>query len=94
MLVREPDLLVRPSRLLLLRLTRALAPALAGGAVTIGCAYPTYSTRLGDGPDSVDLRMDTPFLRSGQQATLVIQSVSRVPLRSTPLRSLQKSGEP
>jgi hypothetical protein len=65
---------VRPSRLLLLRLARAFAPALAGGAVTIGCAYPTYSTRLADGPDSVHLRMDTPFLRSGQEATLVIQS--------------------
>jgi hypothetical protein len=65
---------VRTSQLLLIRLARALAPALAGGAVAAGCAYPTYSTRLADGPQPVDLRMDTPFLRNGQQAMVVIQS--------------------
>jgi hypothetical protein len=65
---------VRPSQLLLIRLARALAPALTGGTVATGCAYPTYSTRLADGPEPVDLRMDTPFLRNGQQAMVVIQS--------------------
>ncbi len=65
---------MRPSQLLFIRLARALAPALAGGTVAAGCAYPTYSTRLADGPQPVDLRMDTPFLRNGQQAMVVIQS--------------------
>jgi hypothetical protein len=65
---------VRPSQLLLIRLARALAPALTGGTVATGCAYPTYSTRLADGPKPVDLKMDTPFLRNGQQAMVVIQS--------------------
>ena len=65
---------MRPSQLLSVRLARALAPALAGGAVATGCSYPTYSTRLADGPKPVDLRMDTPFLRSGQQSTVVVQS--------------------
>jgi hypothetical protein len=65
---------VRSSQLFFIRLARALAPALAGGAVATGCAYPTYSTRLADGPQPVDLRMDTPYLRHGQQAMVVIQS--------------------
>jgi hypothetical protein len=65
---------VRPSQLRLIRLARALAPALTGGTVATGCAYPTYSTRLADGPEPVVLRMDTPFLRNGQQAMVVIQS--------------------
>jgi hypothetical protein len=65
---------VRTSQLLVIRLARALVPALTGGTVATGCAYPTYSTRLADGPEPVDLRMDTPFLRNGQQAMVVIQS--------------------
>jgi hypothetical protein len=65
---------VRPSRLFFLRLARVLAPALAGGAAATGCAYPTYSTRLADGREPVDLKMDTPFLRSGQQTMAVVQS--------------------
>ena len=65
---------MRPSQLLLIRLARAFTPALAGGTVAAGCAYPTYSTRLADGPQPVDLRMDTPYLRNGQQAMVTIQS--------------------
>jgi hypothetical protein len=71
---RHCVLLVRSSRLFLYWLARALAPVIVAGAVATGCAYPTYSTRLAEGPDSVDLRMDTPFLRSGQQSMVVIQS--------------------
>jgi hypothetical protein len=71
---------VRHSRFFLLRLARALAPAvapaLAGGTAAIGCAVPTHSTRLADGPEPVDLRMDMPYLRSGQPAMVVIQSPS------------------
>jgi hypothetical protein len=67
---------VRSSQLLLLRLTHVLAPAVAGGTLAAGCSYPTYSTRLADGPQPVDLRMDTPFLRSGQQSVVVVQSAN------------------
>ncbi|HEY9506584.1 MAG TPA: hypothetical protein VIQ27_11470 [Gemmatimonadales bacterium] len=67
---------MRHSRPLLLRLARVLVPTLAGGAAAVGCALPTYSTRLADGPDPVDLRMDTPVLRNGQQSIVVVQSPS------------------
>ena len=64
-------------RLLASRLACVLAPAfvLVGGGL-LGCAMPTYSTRLADGPEPVELRMDTPVLRSGQEAVVVVKSAS------------------
>lgn len=63
-------------RLLVSRLARALTPALAGGSAALGCAVPTHSTRLADGPEPVELRMDTPVLHGGQEAVVVIRSPS------------------
>lgn len=66
---------MRHSRLLVLHFARILAFTLvAVGAA--GCAFPTYSTRLDDGLDPVELRMDSPVLRSGQEAVVVIRSPS------------------
>ena len=64
---------MRHTRPFIPRLVRALAPTLAVGAV-IGCAVPSHSTRLADGPEPVELRMDTPVLRSGQEAIVVVRS--------------------
>jgi hypothetical protein len=73
---RQPDRLVRHSRLLILRLARALAPTLAGGSAAIGCAVPTHSTSLAEAPDPVEVRTDVPVLRSGQEAVVVVRSPS------------------
>jgi hypothetical protein len=67
---------VRHSRLFAFRLARALAPTLAIGSAAIGCALPTHSTRLAGGPDPVELQTDTPVLRAGQEAVVVIRSPS------------------
>lgn len=66
---------MRHSRLLVFPLARALASTLVGAGAA-GCALPTYSTRLDDGPDPVELRMDSPALRSGQEAVVVIRASS------------------
>ena len=58
------------------RLARALVPAFAGGSAAIGCAVPTHSTRLDDGPEPVELRMDAEVLHSGQEAVVVVRSPS------------------
>jgi hypothetical protein len=73
---RQPDSLVRHSRLFAFRLAHALASSLAGGSIAIGCALPTHSTRLAEGPDPVELRTDAPVLRGGQEAVVVIRSRS------------------
>ena len=63
------------TRLLDVRRTRALATVAALGG-TAACAVPTYSTRIADGPEPVDIRMDTRALRSGQEAVVVVRSPS------------------
>ena len=64
------------TRLLDVRRTRALATISAIAGAAGGCAVPTYSTRLADGPEPVDLRMDTRVLRSGQEVVVVVRSPS------------------
>ena len=75
-IIGQPDPLVRHSRLYVLRLARALAPTLAGGGAALGCALPTHSTRLADDPEPVEVRMDSPVLRLGHEAVVVIRSPS------------------
>lgn len=69
---------MRHTRLLASRLARAFIPslALAAGSVVLGCAVPTHATRLADSPEPVELRTDSPVLRSGQVATVVVRSAS------------------
>jgi hypothetical protein len=57
-----------------LRLARAFTPVVPVGAVLLGCAVPTSSTRLAGGPRPVDLRMEPKVLRSGQEAMVVVHS--------------------
>ena len=67
---------MRLTRLLDVRRVRALAALSAIGGAAGGCALPTHSTRLAEGPEPVDLRMDTRVLRSGQEAVVVVRSPS------------------
>ena len=69
-----PSSAVRPMPLLVPKLVHPLA--LFGGIALIGCGIPTHTTRLADGPEPVDVRMEPSVLRSGQEATVVVRSAS------------------
>lgn len=64
------------TRLLDVRRARALVTVSAIGGAAGACALPTHSTRLAEGPEPVELRMDTQVLRSGQEALVVVRSPS------------------
>ena len=69
-----PSSAVRPMPLLVPKPVHPLA--LLGGVALIGCGIPTHTTRLAEGPEPVDVRMEPSVLRSGQQATVVVRSAS------------------
>lgn len=53
--------------------TRA-ALALGVGATLVGCAVPTHTTRIADGPEPVDVELSAARLVPGQAAQLVVRS--------------------
>jgi hypothetical protein len=67
---------VQLTRLLDVRRTRAFVAVSVIGGAAGACALPTHSTRLAEGPEPVELRMDTQVLRSGQEALVVVRSPS------------------
>jgi hypothetical protein len=50
--------------------------AFFGGAALLGCGVPSQSTRLAEGPEPVDVRMEPAVLRNGQEALVVVRSPS------------------
>ncbi len=50
--------------------------ALLGAVALVGCGIPSHSTRLAEGPEPVDIRMEPSVLRGGQEAIVVVRSAS------------------
>jgi hypothetical protein len=50
--------------------------ALVSGSGLLGCGLQTQSTRLIEGPEPVDMRIEPAVLNSGQAATVVVRSPS------------------
>lgn len=54
----------------------ARAVALAAVLPLAGCAVPTHTVRLADGPEPVDLRMESAQLRTGLETLVAVRSPS------------------
>jgi hypothetical protein len=57
-------------------ITLAKSLTLLGGLGLLGCGIPVQSTRLAEGPEPVEVRVEPAVIRPGQSAVVVVRSPS------------------